>query len=138
MSSEMTVSHKPWLNKISLTLKVHCPCSRSILPAKIIVSVGRSEIIETITILSKRTERHSKQPTSSYRHQVLNIWGLGLNYLTASFNCYDPVPFLRLIPPLPWSTSHYVDVHCTVSLIYYRLTEQATISSLASKVNLYQ
>ena len=59
--------------------------------------------------------------------------GLGLNYLTASFNGYDPVAFLRLIPPLPQSTSHYFDVHCTVSLIYYRLNGQATINSFASK-----
>ena len=66
------------------------------------------------------------------------IWGLGLNYLTATFHGYDPLAFLRLIPPLPRSTSHYVDVHCTVSLVYDRLNEQATINSFASNAHLYQ
>ena len=62
----------------------------------------------------------------------------GLIYLTASFDGYDPVFSLRLIPPLPRSTSHYVDVHCTVSLIYYLLNEQAAINSFGSKIHLYQ
>ena len=96
---------------------------------------GRSEIIETITIFSKglnviQNDLHS--------HQVLHIWGLGLNYLTVSFNGYDLVASLRLIPPLPRSTSHYVDVDCTASSIYCRLNEQATINSFASKVHLYR
>ena len=43
-----------------------------------------SEIIETITILSKGLNVIQKKLHS---HQVLHcIWGLGLNYLTASFN----------------------------------------------------
>ena len=96
---------------------------------------GRSEIIETITILSKGL---NVIQNNLHSHQNLHIWGLGLNYLTASFNGYNPVSFLRLIPPLPRSMSHYLDVHCTVSLIYCRLNEQATINSFASKVNLYQ
>ena len=73
-----------------------------------------------------------------HSYQVLHIWDLGLNYLTASFNGYDPVAFLRLIPPLSRSTSHYINVHSTVSLIYYPLNEQATINSFVSKVHLYQ
>ena len=81
---------------------------------------GRSEIIETITILSKGL---NVIQNNLHSHQVLHIWGLGLNYLTASFNGYDPVAFLRLLPPLPRGTTHYVDVHCTVSLIYCHLNE---------------
>ena len=96
---------------------------------------SRSEIIETITILSKGLNVIQNNLRS---HQMLHIWGLGLNYLTASFNGYDPVAFLRLIPPLPRSTTHYVDVHCMVSLINCRLNEQTTINSFASKVHLYQ
>ena len=75
---------------------------------------GRSEIIETVTILSKGL---NVIQNNLHSHQVLHIWGLGLNYLTAFFNDYDPVVFLRLIPPLPQSKTHYVDIHCTVSLI---------------------
>ena len=97
--------------------------------------VGRSEIIETITVLSKGLNVIQNNPHS---HRVLHVWGLGLNYLTASFNGYDPVAFLRMIPLLPLSTSYYVDVHCTVSLIYHHLNEQVTINSFASKVHLYQ
>ena len=95
---------------------------------------GCLEIIETITILSKGLNAIQN---NLYSHQVLRIWGLGLNYLTAIFNGYDPVAFLRLIPPLAWSTSDYADVHCTV-LIYYCWNEQATINSFASKVYFYQ
>ena len=96
---------------------------------------GCLEIIETITILSKglnviQNNLHSRQ--------VLHIWGLGLNYLTPFFNGYDPVAFLRLIPPLPRSTTYYVNIHCSVSLIYCHLNEQATINSFASKLHLYQ
>ena len=96
---------------------------------------GCSEIIETITVLSKGM---NVIQNNLHSYQVLHIWGLGLNYLTVSFDGYDPVAILRLISPLPCSTSHYVDVHCTVSLMYYRLNEQATINSFASKVHLYQ
>ena len=96
---------------------------------------GHSEIIETITILSKGL---NVIQTNIYSHDVLHIWGLGLNYLAASFNAYYLVAFLRLIPSLPRSTSHYVDVHCTVSWIHCHLNEQATINSFASKVHLYQ
>ena len=58
---------------------------------------GCSEIIETIAILSKGLIVIQNNLQS---HQVLHIWGLGLNYFTASFNGYDPVAFLRLTPPL--------------------------------------
>ena len=88
-----------------------------------------SEIIETIAILSKGR---------SIIHQVLYIWGLVLNYLIAAFNGYDPVAFLRLIPPLHQSVQNVGGGHCTVSLIYYRLNEPATINSFASKVYLCQ
>ena len=101
----------------------------------LLIYEGRSEIIETITILSKGL---NVIQNNLHSHQVLHIWGSGLNDLTASFNGYDPVAVLRSIPPLPRSTFHYVDVHCTASLIYYRLNEQATINSFASKVHLYQ
>ena len=90
-----------------------------------------SEIIETTTISSKRLNIIQN---SLHSHHVLHIWGIGLNYLTASFNDYDPVAFLRLIPPLHRSTSHNVGVHCIISSIYYRLNEHATINSFASKV----
>ena len=56
---------------------------------------GYSEIIETITIMSKGVDIIQ---SNLHSHQALHIWGLGLNYLTASFNGYDPVD-LRLIPP---------------------------------------
>ena len=62
---------------------------------------GRSEIIETITILSKGL---NVIQNNLHSDQVLHIWGLGLNYLTASFNGHDPVAFLRLI-------SHYLGAH---------------------------
>ena len=62
------------------------------------IYAGRSDIIETITILSKGL---NVIQNNLHSHQVLHIWGLGLNYLTASFNGYHPVAFLRLIPPLP-------------------------------------
>ena len=71
-----------------------------------------SEITETITFLSIGLNLIQNNFQS---HQVQHIWGLGLNYLTASVNGYDPVAFLRLITPLHRSASHYVDVHCTVS-----------------------
>ena len=96
---------------------------------------GRTEIIDTIAILSKGL---NVIQNNLHSQQVLHIWGLGESYLTAFFNGYDPVAFLRLIPPLPRSTTHYVDVHCTLSLIYCRLNEQATINSFALKVYLYQ
>ena len=94
-----------------------------------------SEIIETITILSKRLNIIQN---SLHSHQVLHIWSIGLNYLTAAFNGYDPVAFLRLITPLHRSMSHNVGIHCTISSIYYRLNEHTTINSFASKVYLCQ
>ena len=94
-----------------------------------------SEIIETITILSKGLNVFQNS-LQCYIQEC--IWGLRLNYLAASFNGYDLVAFLRLIPPLPRGVSHYVDIQCTVSLIYYGLNEQAAIKSFASKVHLYQ
>ena len=48
-----------------------------------------------ITILSKGL---NVIQNNLHSHQVLYIWGLGLNYLTASFNGYDPVAFIRLTP----------------------------------------
>ena len=58
---------------------------------------GRSEIIETITILSKGL---NVIQNNLHSHQVLHIRGLGLNYLTVSFNGYDQVASLKLISPL--------------------------------------
>ena len=63
---------------------------------------GCSETIDTITILSKGLDVIQN---NLHIHQVLHIWGLGLNSLTAFLNGYAPVAFLRLIPPLPRSTS---------------------------------
>ena len=90
-----------------------------------------SKIIETITILSKRLNIIQN---NLHSHQLLHIWGIGLNDLTAACNGYDPVAFLRLIPPLHQSMSHNVGVHCTVSLIYCRLNEHTSINSFASKL----
>ena len=64
---------------------------------------------------------------------MLHIWRLGLNYLTASFNDYDQVAFFRLISPLPRNTVHYVNHHCTVSLIYYRLKNKLQSIALHRK-----
>ena len=50
---------------------------------------GCLEIIETITSFSKQPNIIQK----TYSHQVLHIWALWLNYLTAIFNGYDPVDF---------------------------------------------
>ena len=110
-------------------------CSQGVVsPCPGAIYEGRSEIIETITILSKGL---NVIQNNLHSHQVLHIWGLGQN-LNTSLNGYDPVAFLRLIPPLPRSTTHYVDVHCTVSFFYCHLNEQATINSFASKIHLYQ
>ena len=51
---------------------------------------GCLEIIETITIFSKRLNIIQN---NLHSHQVLHIWVLGLNYLTAVFNGYYPVAF---------------------------------------------
>ena len=51
---------------------------------------GCSEIIESIAIFSKRLNIIQN---NLHSHQVLQIWDLGLNYLTAVFNGYDPVAF---------------------------------------------
>ena len=48
------------------------------------------EVIETNVILSKRLNIIQNNLHSP---QVLHIWDLGLNYLTAAFNGYDPVAF---------------------------------------------
>ena len=49
---------------------------------------GCSEIIETIAIFSKRLNIIQN---NLHSHQVLHIWVLGLNYLTAVFDGYDSV-----------------------------------------------
>ena len=51
---------------------------------------GCSEIIETIAIFSNRLNIIRN---NLHSHQVPHIWDLGLNYLTAVFNGYDPVAF---------------------------------------------
>ena len=50
----------------------------------------------------KRTEHNQN---NFHSHQVLHIWDLGLNYLTASFNEYDSVAFLKTDTP---TTSEHV------------------------------
>ena len=49
-----------------------------------------SEIIETIASLSKRLNIIQD---NLHNQQVLHIWDLGLNYLTAASYGYDPVAF---------------------------------------------
>ena len=72
---------------------------------------GCLEITETIAIFSKRLNIIQ---TNLHSHQVPHIWVLGLNYLTAIFNGYDPVAFQRLIPPLHRSMSQNIGIHCKI------------------------
>ena len=77
-------------------------------------------IVETITILSKGLNIIQN---NLYSHQVLHIWKLWLNYLTAAFHGYDPLAFWRLIPQLHVhrSTFHNVCVNCTVFSSYHSI-----------------
>ena len=93
---------------------------------------GCSEIIETISILSNGLKIIQNNLHSA------TYMGSWTDSLTASFNRYDPIAFLRLIPHYLGACPIVLTLHCTVSLIYYHLNEQATINCFASKVPLYQ
>ena len=82
---------------------------------------GCSEIIETITIFSKGL---NVIQNNLHSHQVLYIWGLGLNYLTDSFNGYNLVAFFKTDTP---TTSEHVplrwrSLHGLLDLLSFKWT----------------